>query len=308
MGRDYDAWRATFYKTVAPETYYVDFAKTGSFLDADIDADEETRAQAGSKCFMKTTLSEKCVVDSLRLLRGITGTGEDFDGKFLKLLASFPEMIQLIPVLHAVNSDRIPLVDHQDGLVFDQTMSPEKALDFITKSGLADILRKKEINLVDYVFGVEVGLDSNARKNRTGLFTEALVTGLFTERGYNFSCQTNSKKMAKAGLLPQKNFKATKKFDFTIQTASTLWLIELNFYQSPGSKPNETAKSYIELNSEVEALNAGSDLSYDIKFLWITDGAGWDASNDNLRAAFDSIPHLYNLADLRSGHLDALLK
>ena len=42
-------------------------------------------------------------------------------------------------------------------------------MDFLEGTGLAQIFRDKSVkNLVDYVFGVEVGLDSNARKNRSG--------------------------------------------------------------------------------------------------------------------------------------------
>ena len=40
---------------------------------------------------------------------------------------------------------------------------------YIEGTGLGDVFRSKKItNLVDYVFGVEVGLDTNARKNRSG--------------------------------------------------------------------------------------------------------------------------------------------
>ncbi|MDR3245347.1 MAG: type II restriction endonuclease [Prevotellaceae bacterium] len=44
---------------------------------------------------------------------------------------------------------------------------------FLIESGLADILKNRQIkNLVDYTIGVEVGLDSNGRKNRSRTMTE----------------------------------------------------------------------------------------------------------------------------------------
>ncbi|UWW01478.1 type II restriction endonuclease [Mycoplasmopsis felis] len=51
----------------------------------------------------------------------------------------------------------------------DEWNSLDEYLLFLDKTGLLDLISNKIINnLVDYVLGVEVGLDSNSRKNRTG--------------------------------------------------------------------------------------------------------------------------------------------
>jgi type II restriction enzyme len=43
----------------------------------------------------------------------------------------------------------------------------ERYLTFIKETGLRDLLASKKLkNLVDYMIGVEAGLDSNGRKNR----------------------------------------------------------------------------------------------------------------------------------------------
>jgi type II restriction enzyme len=52
----------------------------------------------------------------------------------------------------------------------------EKYLTFIKETGLRDLLASKKLkNLVDYMIGVEAGLDSNGRKNRGGHAMENIV-------------------------------------------------------------------------------------------------------------------------------------
>ena len=95
--------------------------------------------------------------------------------------------------------------------------------------------------------------------------------------------------------------KSTKKFDFVFKSpkTNTLMLMEVNCYGTQGSKPNETAKSYIELNDKIKAMNG-------VKFVWITDGNGWNSSRLNLEDAYDNIEHLYTIKDLEDGILNKL--
>lgn len=52
----------------------------------------------------------------------------------------------------------------------------EEYAGFMRKTGLFDLLSKQLVHsLVDYVTGVETGLDSNGRKNRGGHLMEDLV-------------------------------------------------------------------------------------------------------------------------------------
>lgn len=47
--------------------------------------------------------------------------------------------------------------------------NPKQVYEFFCQTGLDEIFTNGKItNLHDYVFGVEVGLDTNARKNRSG--------------------------------------------------------------------------------------------------------------------------------------------
>ena len=95
--------------------------------------------------------------------------------------------------------------------------------------------------------------------------------------------------------------KSTKKFDFVFRSPKNneLIVMEVNCYGTQGSKPNETAKSYIELNDKIKAMNG-------VKFVWITDGNGWNSSRLNLEDAYDNIEHLYTIKDLEDGILNKL--
>ena len=63
--------------------------------------------------------------------------------------------------------------------------SIEEYTMFMRKTGIFELLESHLIaNLYDYVTGVEVGLDSNARKNRTGHAMEDLVESYIVKAGF----------------------------------------------------------------------------------------------------------------------------
>ena len=57
-------------------------------------------------------------------------------------------------------------------------------MKFMRKTGLFDLMENHIVNnLVDYVTGIETGLDSNGRKNRGGHLMENLVEGFLCKAG-----------------------------------------------------------------------------------------------------------------------------
>ena len=58
-------------------------------------------------------------------------------------------------------------------------------IKFMRETGLFELLQNHIINnLYDYVLGVEVGADSNTRKNRIGDIMEDLVEGYIKKAGF----------------------------------------------------------------------------------------------------------------------------
>lgn len=169
--------------------------------------------------------------------------------------------------------------------------SVEGVMEFLTNTGLAELFQTRKItNLVDYVFGVETGLDSNARKNRSGHVMEDFVANIFAEHGIAYRTEVYSSEWQ---TLNQALGDDEKRFDFVVETQQKVFLIEVNFYSSGGSKLNEVARAYSEIAPRINAVNG-------FEFVWITDGIGWRSAKSKLQEAFNIIPNIYNLTDIYS--------
>ena len=167
--------------------------------------------------------------------------------------------------------------------------SVDGIMEFLEDTGLADVFRNQEIkDLEDYVFGVETGLDTNARKNRSGEITETLVARIFNNAGIAFREQVSSKEFpAIAAVLGVDQ----KVFDFVISTDAKTYLIEVNFYSGGGSKLNEVARSYTDIAPKINGVDG-------FEFVWITDGIGWNSARNKLQEAFAAIPSIYNFTTI----------
>ena len=166
--------------------------------------------------------------------------------------------------------------------------SLQGVIDYIEQTGLANVFKNKNVtNLVDYVFGVEVGLDTNARKNRGGENMAKAVALKFNGANIPFRSEVNSTEFEEIKSLGQD----LKRFDFVIQTKNKTYLIETNFYNSGGSKLNEVARAYTDIAPKINQYEK-------FEFVWITDGQGWFTAKNKLGEAYSLIPSIYNLANL----------
>lgn len=167
--------------------------------------------------------------------------------------------------------------------------SVDGVMKFIEGTGLDKVFKNKEVKeLVDYVFGVETGLDTNARKNRSGEITETLVARILANAKIPFREQVSSKEFpAIAAVLGADQ----KVFDFAIAANGKTYLIEVNFYSGGGSKLNEVARSYTDVAPKVNGVPG-------FEFVWITDGVGWNSARNKLEEAFAAIPSIYNLTTI----------
>ena len=167
--------------------------------------------------------------------------------------------------------------------------SPEGIYKFLETTKLLSLFQSKEItNLVDYVFGIEVGMDTNARKNRSGKIMEGEVAARFRNAGVPFREQVKSKEFNDLKAILGKD---VKKFDFVIQTQKKTYVLEVNFYNGGGSKPNETARAYTGLAPKINKVG-------NYEFVWITDGDGWNSAKPEIKEAYATIPGVYNLTNL----------
>ncbi len=203
------------------------------------------------------------------------------------------KVFEVLDILIAVRKNKNAKTFNRDGeivLLDSYFTSPEKLFEFIEETGLGDIFRNKNItNLVDYVFGVEVGLDTNARKNRGGENMSKAVSLLFDNANIFYKKEVNSSEFIDITSLGAD----LKRFDFVIKTRTKTYLIETNFYNGGGSKLNEVARAYSEVAPKINKYP-------NYEFVWITDGQGWKSAKNKLEQAFSIIPSVYNLTTLEN--------
>lgn len=169
--------------------------------------------------------------------------------------------------------------------------SIDSVLEFLDTTGLAEVFQSKKItDLVDYVFGIETGLDTNARKNRSGHIMEGMVAKILIENGIDFRQEVYSSEWPE---ISQVLGDDEKRFDFVIETNDKTYLIEVNFYSGGGSKLNEVARSYSDIAPKINSVDG-------FEFVWITDGIGWRSARNKLQEAYNIIPSIYNLTNFNS--------
>lgn len=168
--------------------------------------------------------------------------------------------------------------------------SVDGVVEFLENTGLSELFKNNRIkDLVDYVFGIETGLDSNARKNRSGHIMEDTVENIWKANNVTYKKEIYSHDYPElASALGDDE----KRFDFVIETTEKTYLIEVNFYSGGGSKLNEVARSYSDIAPKINAVPG-------FEFVWITDGIGWKSAKNKLQEAFNIIPSIYNLTTIK---------
>lgn len=278
LKRNFAEWLKTFRASIATYSYYVDFNKVYRNVD-----------------------SIKIELNILNSLIGSKNIKQDFE----HILAKYPEVVKCIPVLLAVRSTEIPVSDKNGMFVYEfgnMVYDASVYSKFMEKSGLFNLMKNHLIgNLVDYVTGVETGLDSNGRKNRGGHLMEDLVETYIRKAGF-VKDKTYFKEMYVSDISKKWNInlsaisnqgKMEKRFDFVVKTPKKVYAIETNFYGSGGSKLNETARSYKTIAIEAKTIP-------NFEFVWFTDGLGWISARNNLEETFDVLEHLYSIDDMEN--------
>ena len=286
MKRNFNEWLSKFKYSISDYTYYVDFQKVYTNVD-----------------------KIKIELNILNSLIGSKKIEEDFENIILK----YPDTLECIPILLAVRAHEIYVHDELNEYLFQfdkMVYSISDYKKFMRKTGLFDLLQNHIINnLYDYVLGVEVGLDSNGRKNRGGHLMENLVESYIKKAGYvkgvNYFKEMYLDQIEERWNVDLSAMSAdhisSKRFDFVIKTANRIYVIETNFYggKGGGSKLNETARSYKMLAQEAENVDG-------VTFMWITDGTVWKSARRNLEETFNTLDTIYNLDDLEHGVLKNL--
>ena len=243
---------------------------------------------------------------------------DDIYSEALRLFTKQPNLLKAIPSLIA-SRDRvldILTIDNDDNMSFEQldfktidTSRIDDYLKFIEQSGLLNFLQQHaNRSLVDYVYGVETGLDSNARKNRSGTTMEGIlerhVSKIAQEQNLEWKAQATAQFIKEKWGITVPVDKSERRFDVAVYSKEKhkVWLIETNYYGGGGSKLKAVAGEFTELSQFVVTSDD------DVEFVWVTDGQGWKTAHLPLAEAFSHIRNVFNLEMLREGFLAELFR
>ena len=290
MKRDFNTWLSSMKDSIASWTYYTDFQKVYHKVNS--------------------------IKIELNILNSLIGS-KNIEEEFKQLAKDYPNILKVIPILLAKRESEIKITDATGLRVFNfrqLNCKIDEYAEFMRNTGLFDLMQNHVINnLVDYVSGVEFGMDTNARKNRTGKAMEDIVEGFLQKAGLvedmtYFSQMSKTELKNKFGIdlsmikedIKDNGETAEKVFDFVfIGKDKTVYACECNFYASQGSKLNETARSYKEIALETKNVKG-------FQFVWFTDGIGWNTAKHNLEETFDLLDNIYNINDLKNGVIEVL--
>lgn len=286
--RNFEEWLGKFKNSIADYKYYVDFDKVYQEVDK--------------------------IKIELNILNSLIGS-KTIEKDFEELLIEYPQILKCIPILLAKREKEIFAMDGEGSFNFNFNKMNYSINDykmFMKKTGLFDLIQNRIVNnLVDYVTGVESGLNSNGRKNRGGHLMEDLVESFIVKAGFvkNVSYYKEmylSDVEKKTGLDLSRisnNGNTRKRFDFVIFADNCSYGCECNFYagNGGGSKLNETARSYKMIALESQDIKG-------FKFVWFTDGTAWNSARNNLRETFDVLEDIYSIVDLENDIIQKKLK
>ncbi len=255
-------------------------------------------------------------VDSLKteiaLLGSLRGS-KSLESELRQLIHKYPEVTKAIPILIAVRDLKFNVLEDieaaQQCTEYDFSKPALADADigavvrFCTKTGITSLLTSIQ-TLRDYVTGVEVGTDTNARKNRSGSSMENLLFPILRaigdkNPGITVIVEKKFSELAPSGPWQIPAGLRDRRFDLVVLTPGHAFNVETNFYSGGGSKPQEIVDSYINRHRELAQAGWG--------FIWVTDGDGWRSGVNQIRKGFKDMDFVLNLHFVRQGVLSRII-
>jgi type II restriction enzyme len=233
-----------------------------------------------------------------------------------RVLTDYPKVIEVLPLLMACRKSVRLLDEKKEGQIltyeFPKRTTPltkeevENYVRFLCDSRILTLLERIK-SVPDYVTGVEVGMDTNGRKNRGGksgvkairpFIEESLKTIPFLQSQEE---ATFSFLQSQGCFLPDAFRDVRWDWAFWLRDApQRLVVMEVNHYGGSGSKLNTVARDYTERHNSLASAGVG--------FIWVTDGLGWLKTKNALREAFETIAYIVNISLAKDGLLEWALR
>jgi len=260
----------------------------------------------------KVTKNRDAFKYELALLKSLKNCSDPVS-EMIDLINKYPEVIKVIPILLACRDGLLKVLNSiETGLQYNSFDFSKSSYDtkeinnivmFTKNTGLLDMLCQMD-SAIDYLLGVEVGLDTNARKNRSGLFLEKMVKETLNELSARNPDLVFVEQKSFGYVEDEYNVKIPaslrdRKFDYVVINRDKATNIEVNFYGGTGSKPSEIVSSYI---NRGEVLSSAEWI-----FVWLTDGQGWKKMQRPLHIGVENIKYVINAQLLRKGILEKII-
>lgn len=233
-----------------------------------------------------------------------------------ELLRDYPQIIPALPYLIACRKNVTIVEDAQRAKVttYDfkdlgnekRNIEAERYTQFLLSSGIIELLEHIR-NVGDYATGIEVGMDTNARKNRGGECGVRAIDTWVSEAEKSIPSMLTKKEasydfLIREGCPLPETFRAVvwDRVFWTSETPKRFAVLETNHYGGGGSKLAAIAREYAGRQKELTQSGIG--------FIWVTDGDGWKTVKKALREAFKEIPFIVNVKLSSEGQLEAALR
>ena len=229
---------------------------------------------------LKNHVVEISILNSLNKIQS-----NELESKFREIIVNYNEVVPLLPLILAIRNKKVPIFNVEDKsskiINFSKNgFDIDEIVEFSIKTGLLDLFNNID-DLYSYLVGTEVGLDTNARKNRSGSIFEDAVGTLLEEKIRNLSGFHIVKEDDDVEI------HRNKRFDYVIYKDNVPRIVfECNFYNSTGSKPIEVAHAYANLQTDIDNTN--------LLFIWVTDGQGWKKMFSTLMNVAEDIEFIVN--------------
>lgn len=229
---------------------------------------------------LKKHVVEISILNSLNKI-----SSNELESKFKEIIINYNEVVPLLPLILAIRNKKVSIFNIEDKsskiINFSKNgFNIDEIIEFSIKTGLLDLFNNID-DLYSYLVGTEVGLDTNARKNRSGHIFEYAVGTLLEEKIRNL----NSFHLVKEDATI--NIHRNKRFDYVIYKNNIPKIVfECNFYSGTGSKPIEVAHAYAGLQKDTDDA--------DLIFIWVTDGNGWTKMFSTLMNVAEDIDFIVN--------------
>ncbi|WP_283241831.1 DpnII family type II restriction endonuclease, partial [Hydrangea phyllody phytoplasma] len=217
-------------------------------------------------------------------------TEQEFYDKFELQWQELSNTFEFLPILLANNrfakNEKFIYFNNQNQEITFDHQDKEVVINFIKESKLLTnvfVNSNFNQNIKDYIFGVLVGLDSNSRKNKSGVLLPNLIKTLLKTNNFNFQ-----EEVLLTDILKGVELKETKRVDFVFKHNNINYLLECSFFNTSGSKINSELKRLVEFSKTINKFK-------NIQFIYVIEGPGLKKNASLLEKTLTETNVLFNI-------------